>query len=176
MDPNNHQGWYGEAFVRVLAAATGLRVAKPEPDLDGIDFCMWPDRVGRYGGARATPINAQVKSMAVAEENDAAHWGHTLTAAHFNILADEEALAFPTFLFLVIVPKEWQDWASAEPDGLLLRNAAYWHSLAGMDLIDEAVQGSKTVHVPKANLLTVESLRTLVGVPAATREGQVEAS
>lgn len=41
--PSNHQGWYGEAFVRALAGAAGLRVAKPEPDIAGIDFNVWPD-------------------------------------------------------------------------------------------------------------------------------------
>jgi hypothetical protein len=169
VDPSNHQGGYGEAFIRVLAAAAGLRLAKPEPDIDGIDFCLWPDRVGSLGGARSMPINVQVKSDSVAAEA-AAHWSYRLEVPHFNALADSET-TFPTYLFLVVVPRDWRDYAAAGPDGLFLSKAAYWHSLLGEEpVIGAAKKAKKTVSVPKANLLTVESLRTLVSAPHAPVE------
>lgn len=62
MDPRNHQGGYGEAFVSALAMAAGLRQAKPLPDIDGIDLCLWPDGTGTRRGARAPGINVQVNS------------------------------------------------------------------------------------------------------------------
>lgn len=157
--------------MRVLSAAAGLRLAKPEPDLDGIDFCVWPDRVGSLRGARSTPISVQVKSDSVGDGN-ATHWRYRLEVPHFNALADPETV-FPTYLFLVVVPPDVQDYVEAIPDGLLLRRGAYWHSLANEDPITNAAKGArKTVGVPKANLLTVDSLRTLVSA-ADTR---VEAS
>ncbi|MEV0402982.1 DUF4365 domain-containing protein [Actinoallomurus sp. NPDC050550] len=171
MDRNNHQGGYGEAFIRVLIAASGLRLAKPEPDLDGIDFCLWPDRVGSLRGARSMPINVQVKSDSVADEN-ATHWRYRLEVPHFNALADPETV-FPTYLFLVVVPRDAGEYAMATTDGMLLRRAAYWHSLQGEDLVTGAAKGTKKrVSVPKANLLTVDSLRTLVSAP----HSRVEAS
>lgn len=161
MDRNNHQGGYAEALVRVLSAAAGLRLAKPEPDLDGIDFCLWPDRVGALRGARSTPINVQVKSDSVAAGN-ATHWRHNLKVPHFNALADPET-TFPTYLFLVIVPPEPRHYVSMHPDGLLLRKSVYWHSLANeKPVVNAKKDAKKRVDIPKANLLTVDSLRTLV--------------
>ncbi|WP_165966908.1 DUF4365 domain-containing protein [Actinomadura sp. 7K507] len=176
MDARNHQGGYGEAFVSALAVAAGLRLAKPIPDVDGIDFCMWPDGVGALRGARASGVNVQVKSGSVATETDTT-WGYRLEVPHFNFLADALATVYPTLLFLVIVPKDRREYATAEPDGLLLRNAAYWHSLANADPIANPKEGTKTtVHVPKANLLTVDSLRALVEDPQKATEAQAEAS
>lgn len=176
MDARNHQGGYGEAFVSALAVAAGLRLAKPFPDVDGIDFCMWPDGEGLLRGARASAINVQVKSGSMATETDTT-WGYRLEVPHFNFLADPWASALPTFLFLVIVPKDWRRYATAGPDGLLLRNAAYWRSLANEDQIVDAKASAKTtVHVPKANLLTVDSLRALVEDPEQAIAAQAEAS
>ncbi|MEU8344914.1 DUF4365 domain-containing protein [Spirillospora sp. NPDC048832] len=176
MDARNHQGGYGEAFVSTLAVAAGLRLAKPIPDMDGVDLCIWPDGVGARRGARAPAINVQVKSGSAATETDTT-WGYRLEVPHFNFLADGWATVYPTFLFLVIVPKEWREYATAEHDGLLLRNAAYWHCLAGEDPIVDAKAGAKTtVHVPKSNLLTVDSLRALVEDPEKATAAQAEAS
>lgn len=169
MDQSNHQGGYAEALVRVLSAAAGLRLAKPEPDLDGIDFCLWPDRAGNLRGARSTPINVQVKSDSIAAGN-ATHWRYHLKIPHFNALADPYT-TFPTYLFLVMVPPDPGDYVTPHADGLLLRRSAYWHSLADEDLVVNAKKGAKKrVDVPKANLLTVDSLRTLVSAAHAPVE------
>lgn len=34
LDPNQHQGAFGESFVRVLASAAGLTVARADLDVD----------------------------------------------------------------------------------------------------------------------------------------------
>lgn len=40
LDPNQHQGAFGESFVRVLASAAGLTVARADLDVDGCDFTI----------------------------------------------------------------------------------------------------------------------------------------
>lgn len=40
LDPNQHQGLFGESFVRVLASAAGLIVSRAELDVDGCDFTI----------------------------------------------------------------------------------------------------------------------------------------
>ncbi len=176
MDPINHQGGFAEAFVLALAAGAALRVAKPFPDLDGIDYNLVPDRIGERGGARFSPIAVQVKSGSDVTETDTS-FGYRLDAKHFNLLARQDLFFYPLYLFLVVVPKGWRDYTQQTPDGLLLRYAAYWHSLAGEPQIVDPAPGAKTtVHVSKANLLTVDSLRALVGTPLSLPEAQVEAS
>ena len=38
LDQSNHQGWYGESFVQVLAAAAGLQCSPLTPDCTGVDL------------------------------------------------------------------------------------------------------------------------------------------
>ncbi len=40
LDRNQHQGLFGESFVRVLASAVGLIVARAELDVTGDDFTI----------------------------------------------------------------------------------------------------------------------------------------
>jgi hypothetical protein len=48
LDANQHQGKFGEDYVRVLASAAGLIVLKDDLDTDGIDRipCYWSIRTG----------------------------------------------------------------------------------------------------------------------------------
>jgi hypothetical protein len=167
LDRNNHQGWYGECFVQVLAAAAGFGVAKPYPDVAGIDFhIVAADEVGDdYSIAKV-----QVKSWSAANGDDIA-WHFRLTEKHFNALAGTPAV--PAFLFLIVVPTDKREYASADPRQMSLSHAGYWASLAGRPRI---ANPSSTRHVPivvpRRNLLTVASLTTLLrpdsvaGLPA----------
>ncbi len=59
LDKYAHQGHYGESFVHALAAAAGLQLSKPYPDVDGVDWM-----IGRPGGHgfKSPWIEVQVKS------------------------------------------------------------------------------------------------------------------
>lgn len=161
MDPRNHQGLYGEAYVSALAAAAGLRTAKPVPDMDGVDLAVWPDRIGRLGGARYPALCVQVKSDSGPTETET-HWGHRMKAEHFNVLADSDAYTLPVMLVLVITPKEWPHYTSATDDGLTLHRGAYWHMMEDeTPIASPGKYQKKTVHVPKSQLLTVEMFRKL---------------
>jgi hypothetical protein len=60
LDANNHQGEFGEDYIRVLASAAGLLVWTPDLDYDGVDpGIRWP---GRVGWAATPAIDVQVKS------------------------------------------------------------------------------------------------------------------
>jgi hypothetical protein len=81
----------------------------------------------------------------------------------------DPGFTLPRFLFVVIVPDEWAEYAVNEVGKLVLRHCAYWVSLSHLDVVDPAEKGSVTVDVPIANLLTVDSLHALVH-PTPTRE------
>jgi hypothetical protein len=152
--------------VRVLAAAAGLRVAKPEPDVDGIDFHLsWiSSDYDDYTIARV-----QVKSWSTwppARENDHA-WRFRLTETHFNALAGNTAI--PAFLFLVVVPPQAQDYTRADHHWLRLGRAGYWVSLADRPRIAAPRPNQYVpVYVPRQNLLSVESLTALCAGPAGS--------
>ncbi|MGH3192459.1 MAG: DUF4365 domain-containing protein [Streptosporangiaceae bacterium] len=158
LDQNNHQGWYGESFIRALAAAAGLQISKVEPDCTGIDFMI---RATRQIDGDFPAVMVQVKSWSVPVERSGGWRYDRLTQKRFNALAGRNR-RFPTFLFLVIVPSETTLYASADEAALRLSRAAYWLSLADYEQIPDAACDRRVpVVVPRQNLLTVQTLVAL---------------
>lgn len=164
LDQHNHQGWFGEAFINVLAAAAGLQIAWPHPDCTGIDCHISSTREVE----RDFPLmSVQVKSWSVPVlTRDDGFWRYRgLTEKRFNALAGQ-GRRVPRYLFLVVVPPDIGKYSKANDECLLLRQAAYWVSLADVEQIPEPRCERKVqVMVPTGNLLTVESLTKLCEEP-----------
>jgi hypothetical protein len=143
--------------VNVLAAAAGLSVAWPRPDCTGVDCHL--------GGTSEVDddfslLQAQIKTWSTPDGDDEFWRFRGLTQKRFNALAGPRRT--PRFLFLVIVPREVHQYSVADDQRLQLSQAAYWLSLADRDkLADPRCERHVRVRVPKANLLTVESLTKL---------------
>ncbi len=61
----------------------------------------------------------------------------------------------PAILIVMELPLAEKDWLSCSEDRLVLRRSAWWMSLRGFPETDT---NSKTVHVPKSQMFTPESL------------------
>jgi hypothetical protein len=158
LDQNNHQGWYGESFVRVLAAAAGLGVSEVKPDCTGVDFVI---SATREIDGDFPAMMVQVKSWSKPVERLEGWRYNRLTQKRFNALAGRNR-RFPRFLFLVMVPSDRTRHACVGEDVLSLSHAAYWVSLADHEQIqDAACERQVPIMVPRKNLLTVESLVAL---------------
>lgn len=157
---SHHTGLFGEAFIRVLAAAAGLTVAKAEPDVTGDDFTLgYP---GQLAGVRNPKVDVQVKSRSRRTVDwKHGHWALRLEVAHYNQLAGCD-YALPRFLFLVVVPDELPDYVQAGERSTLLRHCAYWICLHDRDRVDPERQKTVSVAVPAANRLSVNSLVQLL--------------
>ena len=165
LDANNHQGKFGQDYIRVLASAAGLLVWTPDLDYDGIDLGIrWP---GRSGTAASPAIDAQVKSWSNPRKAGGTWRFDGLNEVQFNKLAGRD-FTIPRYLFLVVVPPDPGAYSDVLTDGLLLRYQGYYTSLRDQDPI-AAPNGRRrrTVHVPVANVLTVRSLRALM-IPGTT--------
>jgi hypothetical protein len=157
LDQNNRQGWYGESFVQVLAAAAGLQCSPLTPDCTGVDLDITGTREVRDD---FPCVKIQVKSWSVPRESGGAWRYGGLTEKRFNALAGPRRV--PRFLFLVVVPSDVSTYAYADEEFLRLGRAAYWVSLADRARVAEPRCDRKVpVHVPRQNLLTVETLTTL---------------
>ncbi|RZS32194.1 uncharacterized protein DUF4365 [Herbihabitans rhizosphaerae] len=167
LNRNQHQGLYGESFVRVLASAAGLTVAKADLDVTGDDYTIC--RKGNHGGTRHPKIDVQVKSWSrrSAVHHDG-HWHYSMRPGHFNELAGTD-FPLPRYLILVIVPDQRSEYAETRPDSLLVRFAAYSMSLQDRERVDPNSTAKVPVHVPVGNLLTVDKLRDLMVPPPAWR-------
>jgi hypothetical protein len=164
-----HQGQFGETFVRLLASAAGLTVAKPEPDVTGEDFTFGyaaDDDDDPLAGAK---IDAQVKSWrrsATVRHSDC--WDYRMDRKHFNRLAGRRNI--PRYLILVIVPDDWRDYTITAAHGLTAKYCAYWVSLADRGWVDPQLPGRVPVAVPMANVL---GATTLLDLFSAGVDGQV---
>lgn len=152
---NNHRGDFGEQFIRMLAAAANIDAARRERDRVGVDWQL--GHPGRPGTRRFPIIEAQVKCTSSPDVHPD-HISYDLKVKNYNQLAGRE-YDVPRFLFLVLAPTDPVTWSHASPDRLLLRNAAYWACLHDQELCGSGT--TRTVHVPRANLLTAASLHLL---------------
>lgn len=160
LDARNHQGKFGEDYVRVLASAAGLLVYTPDKDYDGVDFLLrWP---GRVGAAASPAIDVQVKSWSRPRKSGGTWRFDGLTEVQFNKLAGRD-YTVPRYLFLVVVPDDPGQYSEISANGMLLRYQGYYLSLREEALFNEPSSARRpTVHVPIGNILTVGTLQTLM--------------
>jgi Domain of unknown function (DUF4365) len=152
------QGQFGEDYVRVLATAAGLTVAKCDLDVDGIDLQLTlPDDVG---SVRSPRIEVQVKTASRLRPTNGVFAFDGLNGWQFNKLAGPGFMV-PRYLFLVTVPPEASRYTDLNHHGLLLRHIGYWASLHSHETVPES-RKSVRVKVSTANVLTVPRLRDLV--------------
>jgi Domain of unknown function (DUF4365) len=160
LDANNHQGKFGQDYIRVLASAAGLLVYTPDLDYDGIDLMIrWP---GRVGMAASPAIDVQVKSWSSPRRSGAHYRFDGLNELQFNKLAGPH-YTVPRYLFLVIVPPDAHAYSELLTNGMLLRYQAFHASLQGeIPITHPLQQRRRSVQVPVGNVLTVRSLLTLM--------------
>jgi hypothetical protein len=160
LDANNHQGKFGQDYIRVLASAAGLLVFTPDLDYDGVDFLIrWP---GKMGAAASPAIDVQVKSWSRPKNTDGHLHFSGLNEVQFNKLAGS-AYTVPRYLFLVTVPPDREIYSEILTDGMLLRYQGYFLSLSDETPTENPHTDKRhPVRVPLGNVLTVRTLRGLL--------------
>jgi Domain of unknown function (DUF4365) len=168
LDANNHQGKFGQDYIRVLASAAGLLVFTPDLDHDGVDFLIrWP---GRTGAAASPAIDVQVKSWSRPENKEGHLHFSGLNEVQFNKLAGPEYLV-PRYLFLVTVPPDREIYSEILTDGMLLRYQGYFLSLRDETPTENPrTDKRRRVRVPLGNVLTVRTLRGLLSAEIESAE------
>lgn len=163
LDVRNHQGKFGEDYIRVLASAAGLLVYQDDLDHDGIDLGIKLPGPATYSWSPR--IEVQVKTTSRPKVRNGAFDFDGLNSAQFNQLAGPRYTVH-RFLVLVVVPPRVDDLADLTTAGLLLRHVAYFAALRDRAPVDPAERkASIRVQVPLGNVLTVNVLRHLVDHP-----------
>jgi hypothetical protein len=160
LDPIQHQGLYGESFVRVLANAAGLSATKPEPDT-GEDWTIAAP--GPRGTIKDPKIVTQVKSWSNERQTASGDsWSYPLPVRAYNNFAGS-GFQLRRYIFLCVVPNDPSQYATSTIEELVLYRSAFWFHLRDHEP-DESLPplSTKTIHVPKRNLLTMETLAALV--------------
>lgn len=150
------QGKYAEDLVRAVASAAGLTTARRDLDVDGVDL-----NIGYPGKLRGTGfpcIEVQIKSWRspVVREN---HFYYPLKVRNYDLLVGEVGVDFPVprLLFLVIVPRNVNDYVHCLDTHYEFNHSVYWTSLMRLERPRNA-KDAKVVRVPLLNVVTPESL------------------
>jgi Domain of unknown function (DUF4365) len=165
LDANQHQGKFGEDYVRVLASAAGLLVLKDDLDVDGIDLGF--RATGRHGRVYSPTIEAQIKTWSASKGSSGHLTYRGLDEWQFNQLAGVD-FSVPRFLFVISVPADSRHYAASTTDGVMLRHLGYFVSLSSEEPITNPDRNRKRpVKVPTANVLTSAALRRLTETQSA---------
>lgn len=148
----NQQEQFSDAFLMAVAAAAGCAISRPFPDNDSIDWTL------SCRLSRRPKLDVQLKST-IFQKEVGGDIRYRLKIKNYNDLILEDLVA-PRILVLVTVPRNVEDWLTMTPQSLLLRNTAYWASLAGQP----KTRSTKacTVTIPQRNLIKPAVLRDLM--------------
>jgi hypothetical protein len=128
-------------------------------DVDGVDWQIASP--GYRGLPRSPKLELQVKSWSISKGTDE-NWRYPMAYKHFNQLAGS-GFEVRRFLAVVIVPSDAPKYINCTTERAAMHNAAYWTSLVDMEPDWNAdPESTLTIDVPKANLLSIETLTQLL--------------
>lgn len=158
MDLSQRKEQWSRVYIRAVATAAGYTVYTPEVDDDSVDLGI----AGRMVEDLPCPprIELQLKASSDLQRRDE-HLVYRLKRKNYDDLRHIGAnLLVPRLLVVVLIPAVETDWMSQSEEELVIRRCGYWINLNGNQPVGS--QGKVSVHVPCANVLTVESLRGLM--------------
>lgn len=118
-----------DSYLRAVAAAAGCQMSKPDPD-DGIDWIITHTSASHTADCQvdlkvqlkstsATGANPENGSVSVRVKND-----------RFRLLSRSPVMV-SRILVAMILPKDVEEWISADHDMFILRHCCYWINLEG---------------------------------------------
>lgn len=150
LSENDRKEQLSQAYVAAISARCGFTISIPSLDRDSIDLQV------SSGTSRRASVQFQLKATSSPTWDDN-ELKFQLIAKNYNDLVARRQV--PLLLAVMVLPDDPTDWLLIEPDHLILKRSVWWHSLIGLPAIE---QGSKQVRIPRANLLTTETLTDLI--------------
>ena len=151
------------AYLHAVASRAGFSCEYRNRHLDGagVDATITED--GRFLAEDSklcyVPLDVQLKATYQELVDGNGNMSYSLAIAHYNKLK-LEAIGAPRILVLLRLPRDPAEWLQCSDEALIAKRCAYWVSLRGAPTI--AGQDSRTVHLPKRNVLTPAGLTELM--------------
>ena len=158
MTENEQKEQISVAYAHAVAAAAGYSCILNNPDIDSVDRTIAATGMLHQQSLVCSPrIDLQLKatSQEVLKEQ---HLAIRLSRKNYDDLR-VPVCHVPRLLVVLHLPADPTKWVEQTESQMLIRHCAFWHSLRGMPAVSA---GKITVHVPRDNLFTVETLRRLM--------------
>jgi hypothetical protein len=157
MTPSQRQEEISKAYVHAVAAACGFAVGHWSQDHGGVDTTISADRALGQGPYSKPKVDLQLKAT-TQDVLRADHLVWSLDIAHYDKL--RAVAQTPHLLVVLVLPEAADDSISHTIDALIIRKCAYWVNMTGMPEVTG--QASKTVHIPRAQVLSPEGLTQIL--------------
>ena len=142
-----------KAYVYAVASFAGYTVSEENFDRSGIDLRI------HAGGRGSVGIAMQLKATVnFRGPLDDGNYRYDVPVTNYRRLIRSSQT--PTYLLVLALPQNEEEWLSSSVDELVLRRCAYWLSLEGMEERDNS--STVTVSIPPANRFDVAALRNLI--------------
>jgi hypothetical protein len=146
------------AWLHMTASAAGCKLHRWDTDYDSIDITVHAS--ARYSNASAARIDMQLKCTTQQDLLGDASLSYSLKRQNYEALVDPDR-DVPAVLGVLLVPVQADAWLSHSEDNLLASSCMYYSLASEWDGIPADV-ASKTVHLPRANVLDVPALLDLL--------------
>ncbi|MDD5412151.1 MAG: DUF4365 domain-containing protein [Methylobacter sp.] len=156
MEKNQKKELFSRAYVKAIAAQVGFRTAIPDVDDDSVDIIL--KGKGFSSPIRNPQLEVQLKCTAK-DNDDPSILKFTLPIKNYNDLRGDD-LVCPRYLFVLVVPEDCEDWLTHEQDFVTVKHCCYWMSIK--DFPDKPNTTNISIIIPKSQLLTSKSMRTLM--------------
>lgn len=103
-------------------------------------------------------VDVQLKATKKAPVEQDGRYSFSLKAKNYDELRSINTGA-PQMLVVLFLPEDAERWLAHNEECLVTRRCAYWVSARGAAPTD---QDSKTIHIPRANMLSVNQLRDVM--------------
>lgn len=156
MDLNQRKEQFSIAYLHAVASVAGYRTAEPNVDDDSVDRVI--KARGPHGRRRSPQLDVQLKcTEAMISRNG--YFSFPLPIKNYNDLRGDD-FHIPRILVVVFVPDTLESWLEQSEERLLMKHCAYWVSLR--DAPETKNETSVTVHLPRIQQFTVESLKSMM--------------
>jgi hypothetical protein len=161
MDENQKKALFSVAYVKALAAQVGFTTSIPDVDHDSVDIIL--KARGFQSKIRNPQLEVQLKCTADAGKDDK-FLKFQLSLKNYNDLRGDNLLC-PRYVFVLVVPEACNDWVTHDVDHAKIKHFCYWMSLSELPEVGNST--SVTISIPKAQILTAESMRSLMSSAGA---------
>ena len=150
---------FSYAFISTIVAAAGYAMHPPTrlTDNAGIDITVVAP--GEIGTVLSPQFSAQVKCTSDISFLKGSQINYPLPVHNYNRLIHPNPIA-PQLLIIVLVPKELSSWVESNEEKTIIQKSVYWMSLKGKPSTENVA--NITVHVPRENLFTPQSLQRIM--------------
>jgi hypothetical protein len=150
---------FSYAFISAIVAAAGYSMGSPTRLMDNAGIDISVTAPGEIGTMLSPKFDAQVKCTSESRFMKRTQIHYPLPVHNYTRLIHPYPSS-PQLLIVVFIPKSLSSWVESTEEKTILQKSAYWISLRGKDSTDNS--DNVTVHIPRQNLLTPQSLQEIM--------------